>query len=122
MLGNTGRWTDSLVEDAIDAEGSVPAACVLLLESAATAASFDADVKAGSQAVSQAHVAGALFKAAQRIRDDYDLPGAAGSVGVMMTSTARPVLGGPGCVDANGDPIIDGSCSCGELYGCGACC
>lgn len=119
LLGNTGRWTDDEVGDAIDAEGSVPAAAVLLLESAAVAASFDADVKAGSQSVTQNHVAGALYRAAQRIRDDYGLAGAAGTVSTLLPSTGRPALGGT-CYDADDDGLCD-ACTCGDLYGICSC-
>ena len=119
LLGDTGRWTDDQVGDAIDAEGGVPAACVLLLESAATAASFDADVKAGSQSVTQSHVANALYRAAQRIRDDYGLAGGAGTLSTVLPTTCRPVLGGTPCAD---DAVCGlDSCTCGDLAGCCSC-
>lgn len=125
LLGNTGRWSDSEVEDAIDSEGSAAAAAVLLLESAATAAAFDPDVKAGSQSVSQSHVAGALRKAAQAIRDEYSLPGGAGTIGVILPTTNRPVLGGTRCgpdITALDDGFARGDvCGCGNLLGVCAC-
>lgn len=125
MLGGTGRWSDSQVEDAIDTEGSVPAGCVLLLESAATAAAFDPDVTAGSQSVKQSHVAGALRKAAQQIRDDYSLPGGAGTVGVILPTTDRPILGGMRCgpdLTALDDGFARGDmCTCGNLLGACSC-
>lgn len=107
LLGNTGRWSDAEVEDAIDTEGGVPEACVLLLESAATAAAFaPGTVKAGSQSISQANVADALRKAAQAIRDEYELAGSAGSVSTMQGWTGRDVLGRPP-VDYDGDGTPD---------------
>lgn len=73
ILGNTGEWSDIVVGNTIDSEGGVPEACVFLLESAATAAAFQADVSAGSQRVSQSHVAEALRRAAQSVRETYGL-------------------------------------------------
>lgn len=130
LLGSTGRWSDSQVEDAIDAEGSVPAAAVLLLESAATAAAFDPDVTAGSQSVKQSHVAGALRKAAQAIRDDYGLAGGAGTVGVILPTTGRDVLGQDvigrdrsthACI-GRGVIGYGDTCTCGDLIGACSCC
>lgn len=109
MLGNTGRWSDTEVGAAIDSEGSVPAACVLLLESAATAAAFDPDVTAGSQSVKSSHVADARRKAAQRIRDDHGLPRSAGSVSTMQSWTGRDALG-----------MI--ACECDTTAFCNGCC
>lgn len=121
MLGSTGRWSDVVVGDAIDAEGSVPAACVLLLESAAVAASFDADVSAGSQSVKQSHVASALYAAAQRIRDDYGLAGGAGTISTLTPTTGRPVLGGVSCALDDDVSTCGDLCACGSLYGCCSC-
>lgn len=114
LLGSTGRWTDQQVSAAIDSEGGVPEACVLLLESAATAAAFEVDVTAGSQSVKQSHVSAALRKAAQQIRDDYELDGAAGQIGTTHTWTGRDVLGDVGpCGN-----LCDGCCN---PFPCGGC-
>ena len=111
LLGGTGRWSDSVVGDAIDAEDGVPAACVLLLESAATAAAFEPDVKAGSQSVTASHVAAALRRAAQSIRDDYGLAGGAGIIGTTSVTTGRNPLGVTHCCH---DPSTcpGNSCTC----------
>lgn len=109
MLGSTGEWSDVTVGAAIDAEGGVPEACVLLLESAATAAAFQPDVKAGSQSVTQSHVADALRKAAQAIRDDYGLPGGAGTITTMQAWSGRDVLG---CISDCGNGCIGPDCGC----------
>jgi len=125
LLGGTGRWSDAEVEDAIDAEGSVPAAAVLLLESAATAAAFDPDVTAGSQSVKQSHVAGALRKAAQAIRDDYGLAGGAGTIGVILPTTCRDVLGRDVLGHDRSTLACIGTgdlCTCGDLLGACSCC
>lgn len=72
----------------------MPEACVLLLESAATAAAFQPDtVKAGSQSITQSGVAAALRAAAQSIRDDYGLAGGAGVMSTMCVTTGRNPLG-----------------------------
>lgn len=113
LLGDTGRWSDEVVGATIDSEGGVPEACVLLLESAATAAAFSpATIKAGSQSISQANVADALRKAAQAIRDEYELAGSAGSVSTMQGWTGRDPLG-RAIVDYDSDgtpdyPVDDG--------------
>lgn len=107
LLGDTGRWSDEVVGDTIDSEGGVPEACVLLLESAATAAAFSpATIKAGSQSISQANVADALRKAAQAIRDDYELEGSAGTVTTMQGWTGRDPIGRPPH-DSDGDGYPD---------------
>lgn len=93
LLGNTGRWSDAIVSDAIDSEGGVPEAAVFLLDSAATAAAFEVDVKAGSQSVKASHVAGALTAAADRIRTAYGLAGGVGTIGTILPTTGRDVLG-----------------------------
>lgn len=102
ILGSTGRWSDSQVSAAIDADGGVPEGCVLLLESAATAAAFDVDVTAGSQSVKQSHVAAALRQAAQAIRETYGLAGSAGTISTLLPTTGRAILGG-----IQLDPAID---------------
>ncbi len=110
ILGGTERWSDAVVEDAIDSEGGVPQACVLLLESAATAASFQPGmVKAGSQSITQSNVADALRKAAQQIRDDYGLAGGTGAISTTQTWSGRDPLGtaaGP-LTDDDGDGYLD---------------
>lgn len=116
LLGSTSRWTDSQVEAAIDDEGSVPAACVLLLESAATAAAFQPGmVKAGSQSITQDGIAGALRAAAQSIRDDYGLPGGVGVISTTNVTTGRDPLGAcdPCCTDPSTCPgnYCDGCCT-----------
>lgn len=116
LLGGTDRWTDQVVEDAIDAEGSVPQAAVLLLESAATAASFHVDVKAGSQSVTQSHVASALWRAAQRIRDDYSLAGSTGMISTMNVTTGRDQISGATTCCTADDPS-----TCPGNY-CDGCC
>lgn len=104
LLGDTGRWTDQQISDMIDTEGGVPEACVLLLESAAAAASFDPDVTAGSQSVKSAHVSASLRRAAQAIRDRYNLAGAAGTIGTTQGWTGRDVLGMDCCTCGNLPP------------------
>lgn len=106
ILGGTSKWSDAVVEDAIDSEGGVPEACVLLLESAATAAAFQADVKAGSQSITQSHVATALRRAAQSVRDTYSLAGSAGLVSTMQGWSGRDVLG-IAAYDDDGDGLPD---------------
>lgn len=121
LLGGTDRWTDEVVGDAIDSEGGVPEACVLLLESAATAAAFNVDVKAGSQSVTQSHVATALRRAAQQIRDDYGLAGATGGISTMNVTSGRNALGviDPCCLDESTHP--GNYCCGGDVTGCAAC-
>lgn len=94
----------------------MPAACVLLLESAATAAAFQPGmVKAGSQSITQGNIAAALRHAAQQIRDDYGLAGGIGVIATTNVTTGRPVLGvvDPCCVDPSTCPgnYCDGCCS-----------
>jgi len=86
LLGGGDRWTDGVISSAIDAEGSVPDAAVLLLDSAATAASFTPDVSAGSQSIRSAHMSDALRRSAQRIRDTYGLRGATGTISTITTT------------------------------------
>lgn len=113
ILGSTDRWTDDTVGDAIDSEGGVPEAAVFLLESAATAAAFQPDVTAGSQSVKQAHVAGELRRAAQRIRNQYDLDGADGQIGTREGGTGRDPMGACAvpCSHIEGDGCCSGTCA-----------
>jgi hypothetical protein len=117
ILGGTERWSDEVVSDAIDSEGGVPEACVLLLESAATAAAFQPGmVKAGSQSITQGGVAAALRAAAQQIRDDYGLAGGMGVISTMNVTTGRdPISGATTCCTAD-DPS-----TCPGNY-CDGCC
>jgi len=122
LLGNTGRWSDEVVSDAIDSEGSVPQACVMLLESAATAAAFQPGmVKAGSQSITQGGISGALRAAAQQIRDDYGLMGGTGVISTMNVTTGRNVLGviDPCCIDESTHP--GNYCCGGDVTGCATC-
>lgn len=121
LLGNTGRWSDEIVEEAIDSEGGVPEACVLLLESAATAAAFQPGmVKAGSQSITQSGIAAALREAAQQIRDDYGLAGSAGLISTMCVTSGRNPLGVIDyCLDPSTHP---GNYCCGcDVTGCAQC-
>ncbi len=107
LLGDTGRWSDEVVGETIDSEGGVPEACVLLLESAATAAAFQPGmVKAGSQSITQGGIAAALRDAAQQIRDDYGLAGGVGVISTMQSWSGRDVLGAV-TFDDNGDGYPD---------------
>ena len=122
ILGGTARWSDEVVGEAIDSEGGVPEACVLLLESAATAAAFQPGmVKAGSQSITQGGVSAALRAAAQAIRDDYGLDGGAGVISTMRVTTGRNVLGViDTCIDPSTHPG-NYCCGCDDVTGCAEC-